>query len=350
MRFWVDIEGAPHVLVFTPLIRELERRGHEVRVTARDYGQTIPLARMYGLSFKQIGSHWGKWLLLKYMSVLTRSIELLFFAIGKRFDLVFGNSRAVFLAAHLLKIPLVVIDDYEYSALPATFAKWMTLMLFPEVIPSTIFEERGFAAAKLCGYPGLKEDLYVHETTPDSSFLSEHGMDPAKVIVLLRPPATMAHYAVPESEKLFFEIMDYLSQLNDVHVLMLPRTIDQAKTLQAYLHRHVGRNIFFARRVYEGPRIILCSDLVISGGGTMNREAATLGIPVYSIYQGPMGCVDRHLIDTGKLKHVDRIEVVKEIQFKKLERPKPEERCGAAQMLSSFIVNKLLACAEGKRM
>ncbi len=347
MRFWADIDNAPHVLVLRPIIQELARRGHEVEITARDHGQTIPLLRMYGLNHRIVGKHWGKNILKKYLSVLFRSISLLFFAAGKRFDAVFCHgTRAVFLPARILKIPLVVLVDYEYTAVLRLMTKWPALLLFPSVIPPEVFESRGFPRKILRGYDGLKEDLYIHDIPPDPSFLTDLGMDPLKVIVLMRPPATMAHYAVPESERFFYDVMEYLCARPEVQILLIPRTTDQGRVITSYLQEKGFTNAFIPSRVYDGPRMMKCVDLIISGGGTMNREAAVLGVPVYSIYQGHIGAVDMNLMNTHRLKHVDTMEALRKIPLVKRGEAVEVRDREAGERLCSSMADAVIGCVR----
>jgi predicted glycosyltransferase len=347
MNFWVDMDNAPHVHVLRPIILELERRGHHVEITARDYGQTIPLLEMYGLKYRRFGRHPGKNSLLKRLSFLMRSLLLIRFAVGGRFGAIFCHgARAVFPAARLFRIPLIVLGDYEYASLPRFMCRWMRLLLTPDVIPADVLVQRGVPMDRIHGYPGLKEDLYVHAFEPDPSFLQTMKIERDKVLVLVRPPATMAHYAVAESEILFFEVLDYLCSRTDVQILLLPRTNKQGEELKASVARRKCRNIHFPAAVYNGPNLIWHSDLVVSGGGTMNREAASLGIPVVSIYQGPIGGVDRHLIDTGRLLHVRSLAEMESIPLKKFDRKAAVRRREVGVRVRDYLVNRILEAAE----
>lgn len=350
MKFWVDMDNAPHVHVLRPIILELERRGHQVEVTARDFGQTLPLLRMYGLDAKRVGRHWGKNRVKKYLSFITRSLLLLFYGMGRGFDAVLCHgSRAVFPAAWLLRLPLISMCDYEHAALPRFMTLWQRLILVPSVIPREVFLRKGLPDERICGHPGLKEDLYIHDFQPDPTFLREMGIDEHRVLVLVRPPATMAHYAVAESGALFHQVLAYLGGRADLQLLLLPRTGEQGRELQNLVGKCGYENILFPDRVYNGPNLIWHSDLVISGGGTMNREAASLGVPVVSIYQGPIGAVDRHLIETGKLVHVKDIEDLKKIPLAKVDR-KDQARDGeTGRRVRDFIVDRLVETASGGR-
>lgn len=318
MRFWADMDNAPHVLVLRPIIEALRALGHEVEVTARDHGQTFPLLRMYGMQFRPVGRHWGKNKFMKYLSVLTRAVSLVIFAKSRGFNAAFCHgARSLFFAARILRIPIVALDDYEHTMMPAFMLRWIWLQMAPDVIPADTFEHQGLDVRKFCPYPGLKENLYIHDLQPDPSVLAETGMDPSKVLILMRPPATMAHYAVPESERFFFDIMEYLCVHPEVQILLIPRTAAQKKELERQNRERGWTNVFLPDRVHEGPRMMMSMDILISGGGTMNREAAALGIPAYSIYQGPIGAVDRYLVNSGRLVLLSDIGKVKKIPLVK---------------------------------
>jgi predicted glycosyltransferase len=269
---------------------------------------------------------------------------------GKRFDGIFCHgARSAFPAAHVLRIPLIVLGDYEHTAFPRFMCRWVRLLLTPDIIPADVLVRRGFRAEQIRGYPGLKEDLYVHGFEPDPSFFEDMGIDRKKKLVLLRPPATMAHYAVVESEVLFFKVLDYLCGSSDVELLLLPRTNEQREELIAYARQKSYTNLRFPAVVYNGPNLIWNSDLVISGGGTMNREAASLGIPVVSIYQGPIGAVDSHLIESGRLTHVKSLAEMKKVKLEKFSRRSSTRRHKIGLQVRDFLVDKILrATMEGK--
>jgi hypothetical protein len=344
------MDNAPHVHVLRPIIVELERRGHRVEITARDYGQTLPLLEFYGLKARRIGRHGGKNKLRKYISFATRTLSLLFFTFGKKFDVAFSHgSRSIVPVARLLRLPLVSLGDYEHTTFPNFMKSWIRLLLIPDVIPVEAFAERGMPRDRICGYPGLKEDLYVHDFQPDPSFLNELHINPKSILILVRPPATMAHYAVKKSSVVFDQVLDYLCGLSHVQLILLPRTRQQGEELKAVVSKRRYTNIVIPGKVYNGPSLIWYSDLVISGGGTMNREAAALGMPVFSIYQGPIGAVDRHLIDTGRLIHVKDIGDLKSIPLVKSTRRGEVPKSEIGARLTDFIVSRILNAAEDRR-
>ncbi len=346
MKFWVDMDNAPHVHVLRPLIAELEARGHRVEITARDYGQTLPLLRLYGLSARRVGRHGGKSRIRKYIAFVTRTLGLIAFGLGRGFDAALCHgSRSIVPAAHFLRVPLVSMGDYEHTTFPNFMKPWIRLLLVPEAIPLEVAARDGMPVERVHRYPGLKEDLYVHDFTPDPSFLSEMGIDPRRVLVLLRPPATMAHYAVRQSSVVFEEVLDYLAGRPDAQVIVLPRTCLQDAEVRSLVCQRAYRNVIIPGEVYNGPDLVWYSDLVISGGGTMNREAAVLGVPVYSIYQGPIGAVDRHLIETGRLVHVKDVAELRRIPLCKTTPRQWKPGCTAGARVKVFIVSRILETA-----
>jgi hypothetical protein len=151
-------------------------------------------------------------------------------------------------------------------------------------------------------YPGIKEDVYTPFFQPNPSLKETLGLQPEHIVVTIRPPATEAHYHNPESEKLLMAVFELLGTHPEVKTVLLPRTHRQEEDLrQARPDLFAAGRIVVPKHAVDGLDLIWYSDLVISGGGTMNREAAALGIPVYSLFRGTMGAVDKHLAETGRL-------------------------------------------------
>jgi len=344
MNIWVDMDNAPHVHVLYPIIKEMSLRGYSVKVTARDYGQTIPLLDLYGLTYKAVGKHGGKNKVRKIISLLDRSVNLTAFAFNKKFKLAFCHgSRSIFPPTKLLGIPLVSLSDYEHAKFPKFMGNWAHRLLMPDVISDTTLEKVGINLLQVVKYPGLKEELYIYDFEKDLNLLKRMGVNDNKVVVVLRPPATMAHYHVEESETLFWDILGYLIKNKDLIIILLPRTVHQLKDLNKQLKRiKYNENLLILKETVNGPNLLWNSDIVISGGGTMNREAACLGVPVYSIYRGEIGDVDRYLINKGKLKMIDSVEMLKEITFRKREKTNIKGKKNSSRKLINFITDKIL--------
>jgi predicted glycosyltransferase len=307
-KIWIDLENTPHIPFFLPIIRNLREQGHEVRVTARDAYQTCEMAEFHTMPYLRIGHHYGGHLVSKVWGLLIRGLQLVSYARRECPDLALNlGSRSQNLAAKILAIPVVEIMDYEHTAeSPLLRSRWY---LKPDVVNPA--EANRADSDRIRIYHGLKEDVYVPDFEPDDSILDELGLRDAVTIVTIRPPATQAHYHNPESEVLLERLMDRLVRTPGVRAVLLPRDRQQKSELYS---RHPGwfanRRVVIPEHVVHGLNLIWHSDLIVGGGGTMNREAAALGVPVYSIYRGKIGAVDRNLANHGRLALIETPEDV----------------------------------------
>ena len=306
-RIWIDLDNSPHVPFFRPIIEELRKRGYSVTVTARDAFQVSELTKLHQLQCKAVGRHFGKNRVMKVVGLLVRTAQLIPLIIKDRPDLAVSHgSRAQTMVAKILGIRSVVIADYEHVT-HVTRPDWL---IVPEAIPTEVARRMANFVVK---YPGIKEDVYVASFRPDGSLLDRLGLREDEIIVTLRPPATEAHYHNPESEKLFCAVMDLLGATEHVRTVLLPRNDRQKGEIAARWSALLSsRRMVIPEHAVDGLNLVYHSDLVISGGGTMNREAAALGVPVYSIFRGKLGAVDRYLAQTGRLVLVETVKAVGE--------------------------------------
>lgn len=341
-KIWIDIDNSPHVPFFIPIIEELQKRGHQVLLTARDSYQVCELLEFHHLTCKVVGSHWGKNRLLKTMGTLGRAARLVPLAFREKPDLAVSLvSRAQLLACKALSIPMVVTFDYEFVVkMQFLQPDWI---LVPDVMPVA-----GAGAAKngILRYPGLKEDVYVPNFKPDATLKKKLGISRTALLVTVRPPATEAHYHNPESDQLLTAALQFLTNQNDVRVVLLPRNDRQLATLRKdWGYCIAKRKIIIPAQVVDGLNLIWQSDLVISGGGTMNREAAALGVPVYSIFRGQIGAVDRSLAENGRLVLLERVEDIQtKIILKRRMQPRRDFSGGGAALGS--ISDAIISIAE----
>jgi predicted glycosyltransferase len=332
---WIDLENSPHVPFFKPIIKELEQKGYKVKITARDCFQVCELAKLHKLRYKRIGHHYGKSRILKLLGLLIRTVQLVpDIASSKPAIALSHGSRAQVLSAKLLGIDTVIIGDYEHSHnVPFIKPSWL---IVPEVISANrIWYDKG-----LFKYPGIKEDVYVPFFKPESKILKELDIPQDEILVTIRPPATEAHYHRKESEILFYTAMDFLCQASRVRCVVLPRN-----EIQAILIRKKWRSFFenrkliIPKKVVKGLNLIWHSDLVVSGGGTMNREAAALHVPAYSIFRGKIGAVDQYLMKNGRLILVEKGEdVANKIKLQKRQNATAID-CSNHRVLDAIVVS-----------
>jgi predicted glycosyltransferase len=299
MRIWVDLTNSPHVLVLRPVVERLRAAGHDVRVTARDFAQTVELARRHGMDAEVIGRHRGEKLGAKAAGLASRSLALVRWARGKRFDLAFGHgSNDVTVAARLLRIPCSTMFDYEWATVQHTVnCRLAQAVVVPDAIPAQRLVRYG-ARGKIRAFPGLKEEYYLADFEPDSAVLDELGLDASKPITVVRTPPAVSLYHRFENP-LFAAVLD---RLRDVQAVVLPRTQQQRIEL--------ARDFLVPSQAIDAPSLIAFADLVVSAGGTMNREAVALGTPVWTTFEGRIGAVDERLIADGRMNRlVDAAEL-----------------------------------------
>jgi uncharacterized protein len=298
MKVWIDMTASAHVLVFRPMIDILRSRGHEVQITARDYSQTLQLLELHHLEATVLGKHGGRSRLGKATRLVGRLSALRRWAKGRGFDVALAHgSHELTMTARRLGIPSGTTFDYEW----ATLQHWLgcraaTRVVIPDAIPPERVARYGAVPPKLRQYEGLKEEYYLWDFEPDRRVPELLGVDPARVLVVLRPPPDVSLYH-RHSNPLFPQTLDVLGNREDVHSVVLPRTEEQRE----YVRSLDLPSVILPERAVDAQSLIALADLVVSAGGTMNREAAALGVPVYTTYGGRLGGVDEQLIREGRL-------------------------------------------------
>jgi len=303
MRIWIDLTNSPHVLVMRPVIDKLRERGHEVEVTARDFAQTLGLLERFGIAHTAIGRHRGGRIAAKARGLAERSYALARWARGRRFDRALGHgSNDITIAAALLRIPSATMFDYEWATVQHNVNCRLAQRV---VVPDTIPPERLYrygARGKIHGYPGLKEEYYLADFEPDPEILVALGLNPERPIAVVRTPPAVSLYHRFENDV----FAGVLERLAEVQTVVLPRTPEQ----RAELHRHGG--FIVPERAIDAQSLVAYADVVVSAGGTMNREAVALGTPVYTVFEGRLGAVDERLIAEGRLRRLtspDQLEI-----------------------------------------
>ena len=294
MRVWVDLTNSPHVLVMRPLIEAMRADGHEVEITARDFAQTLELLERHAMDHTAIGRHRGAGLASKARGLAGRSLALRRWARRRpRFDVAMGHgSNDVTVAARTLGVPSATAFDYEWATVQHNVnCRLARAVVVPEAIPPERLERYG-ARGKLRRYPGLKEEYYLAEFEPDPSALTELGLDPADPIAVLRPPPDVSLYHRFEND-LFAQVLE---RLRGTQTVVLPRTPEQRRDLAA------AGGLIVPEHAVDAPSLVAQADLVVSAGGTMNREAVALGTPVWTTFEGRLGAVDEQLLAQGRLR------------------------------------------------
>ncbi|MCX5811613.1 MAG: DUF354 domain-containing protein [Proteobacteria bacterium] len=307
-KIWIDLDNSPHVPFFKPIIGKLQEAGYILFITARDSYQVYNLADFMKIEYKKVGRHYGKNKFMKLYGFLHRGIQLLPLALREKPDLALSHgSRSQILVSSILGITSIAISDYEHTA-EVVSPTWA-------LVPDIMHKEKIKHFKKgILTYPGIKEDVYVPYFQPNPKILQELGVHTESLLIVIRPPAVEAHYHTAESESLFLKTIDFLGNIENVCMILVPRN-DRQKLLvkNTWPDLYKRKKIIIPEQVVDGLNLMWYADVVISGGGTMNREAAALGVPVYSIFRGKLGAVDKYLVDCGRLTLLENEEGLKNV-------------------------------------
>jgi predicted glycosyltransferase len=299
MRVWVDLTNTAHVLVLRPLIELLERDGHDVTLTARPLSHTLELLDSWGHSYTPIGHYGGSTRLGKARAALGRVPALTRFARRRQFDCALAHgSTDLPPACRLLRIPNTTMFDYEWAALQHHLnCRLATRVLVPEAIPSERLARYGARPPKLVRYPGLKEEYYLSDFEPDPSVLEQLGIAGSDLLCVVRTAPAYALYLRGAEHGLLPRLLRRLSAHENAKTVVLARNEEQRQAVRALgLERTIVPD-----RALDGRSLVALADVLVSAGGTMNREAAVLGTPVWSIFEGRKGAVDELLEREGRL-------------------------------------------------
>jgi hypothetical protein len=342
MRIWIDLANSPHVPFFRALAEEFRGRGHEVAATAREFAQTVELAEAAGFAPKVIGGHGGGGLWGKARNIAGRAWALARWAKAGKFDLaVSHNSYSHVLAARLAGLPAVTLMDYEHQPANHLAFRLASRVIVPEAFPEDALRRCGASLQKVRRYRGIKEDVYLADFEPDPRF-GEHlrgrfGIDPKEdVLVTVRPPAREALYHRFENE-LFDALLEKLLARPRVKVVLLARSDAQREQLTA---RFRAENFHAPREALDGAELVAASDLVVSAGGTMNREAAALGVPAATVYAGRWAAIDEQLVRDGRLIRLAAREDLDRLPVEKKRSASPRRAKGVRREVAELILGE----------
>ncbi len=312
MRVWIDLTNSPHVLVMRPVIERLAAEGHDVDVTARDFAQTLELCERFGIAHTAIGHHRGGRLAAKAGGLASRSLALVRWAAaqrrsagGRTFDIALGHgSNDVSVAAAILRIPSSTMFDYEWASVQHNVnCRLAAAVVVPDAIPPARLSRYG-AGGKIQAYAGLKEEYYLADFEPSVGVLDELSLDRARPLVVVRTPPELSLYHRFEND-VFAQVLERLRAAGEqdaTQTVVLPRVASQRAELRRFA------DFVVPEQAIDAQSLIAYADLVVSAGGTMNREAVALGTPVYTTFQGRLGAVDERLIAEGRLRMLERAE------------------------------------------
>ncbi|HZH91697.1 MAG TPA: DUF354 domain-containing protein [Pyrinomonadaceae bacterium] len=339
MRIWIDLANSPHVPFFATLRQEFLARGHEVEVTAREFAQTVELAALAGLAPVVIGGHGGRELKGKAGNLFGRALALRGWARGRMFDLaVSHNSYSQIVAARSLRLPTVTLMDYEHQPANHLAFRLASRVVVPRAFPEGALRRFGARARKVRRYDGFKEDVYLADWQPRAgaieNMLKTLGVGAHQTLVVVRPPARDALYHRFDNE-LFDALLEHLCAQDSVRLVLLARNDAQREEFGA---RHGCENVSVPRAALDGATLISAADLVVSAGGTMNREAAALGVPVATVYAGAWAAVDEELVRQGRLTRIRTRADIRALPVVKKDATRARRALGVRAQVADLIL------------
>ncbi len=323
---WFDLDNSPHVPLFAPVFRELEKRNISFDVTARDFAQTIDLLEMRGIPHTAIGRHGGKSKIKKILNLMERSRDLKKYIKNRpqgqeAIDLAVSHgSRTQLVAASGMKIRSLLMMDYEYTE-TRIFNRYADHILVPDIIPSGRLSSAGINLKKVIRYNGFKEELYLGTFISDESFRSSLGIGDGAVLAVIRPPGMLGNYHDSRSETLLIEAIEYFASFENCVILITSRSQKD----RDFINENVKdkSSVRFLEKAVDGLQLLSTADIVLSGGGTMNRESALIGTKTYSIFTGKKPYLDEHLESIGRLTFINSKKDISQIKVERAREKTP---------------------------
>jgi len=315
-RVWIDIDNPPQVQYLAPFVDAFARRGAEVLVTARDHGIAYDLLRQRGVEFVPVGAHPGPSKVAKTTAVLRRAGSLVRRLRRWKPDAAVFATRSAALAAPVLGTPAFAFVDYEFVDLRA-FRAARSNVVHPAMISGAL-RGRGLSPSRLVPYDGIKEDITCLGIDLDEvRQFSVPELRGSALRVVVRPPDHKGHYYREMSGMLTHLLLEHLSKQDDVVVILSPRYPEQESIVDAFAWKEPP---VVLREAVPFMQLLSAADAVVTGGGTMAREAAYLGVPSFSVFGGELGVVDRFLEKHGRLVVVRDRDAIAALRFERHPR------------------------------
>ncbi len=336
MKIWIDIDNSPHVPFFKPVIEKLTARGDSVLVSTRRYAQTLQLLDDAKIPYHCVGEHAGASRLKKVTNLISRAAQLRSLVKEFRPDRALSHgSRALSLCAWWMNIPSLLFFDYEWTEMQI-FKRCADVLACPAVLPEDSLRSAGIPLEKIKRYHGLKEELYLPDFVPDPSFRAQLGIDEDSVMVTIRPSSMTSNYHDCRSEEILRELLMRAGRASQVRAIVTPRTQTDRNLVESVVATEGFTNIRVADRALPGMQLLYWSDLVISGGGTMNRESALLGTSTYSMFTGRRPSIDSYLSSINKLHFLESPSDLDAVQFTR-HRRSADYRYNGSSVLDEII-------------
>lgn len=335
---WFDLDNSPHVPLFRPVFKVLDDKKITYKITARDFAQTLALLKLWNIGHTPVGGHGGKNKIKKVLNTYSRSSQLKKFAKEFKFSLAVSHgSRSQLVAARRLKIKSLLMMDYEYTE-TKIFNYFADHLLIPKFIPDERLASCGINLNKVIRYNGFKEELYLSSFVPDIQFRKSINVSDEKFLVVIRPPGMTGNYHNDKSEELLIKAIEHFASFDNTTCLIIARTTTDKNYVTSKVK--LNENVRFLEKPVDGTQLVYTSDVFLSGGGTMNREAALLGTKTFSIFTGKKPYLDEYLSEKGRMSFIEDTAQIENITIEKTAKKEISHfNKNLAEEISDIIIN-----------
>ncbi len=276
-KIWLDALTPKQALLATSLARVLVSKGYNILLTVRDYDYTVRVAEKQGFKPVIVGGYGGSRLIGKLVADIDRMRNLV--NIIERESpqaLIAYPSPSAARIAFGLKIPYIALTDSPHSVPASRLSLSLAdIVVFSYCIPRRSIEVYTYSSTRLIQYNGFDELEWIKTEKPDINVIKELGLEEKKYVVV-RLEERYAAYYPRENAVRVSEIVEKLAEKTTI--VALPRYGDQWDELQDL------RNVIVLSDPVHGVSLEYYAAAVVSGGGTMTREAALLGVPGINLF------------------------------------------------------------------
>lgn len=269
MKALIDIGHPKEVNVFRNVIRELEGKGHIVKIVARDKENTAALLDVYGFNYELGGYYNG--LINKAIGILKN--DFLLYNIAKEFKPdVFVGSLYAAQVSKLFRKPHIGLADTEIAGLAIRLMMPFTNAI---CVPSCFDRDLGSKEVRFNSYFEL---AYLHPNyfKPNPAVLEELNLSKDDKFILMRFSSLEAHHDIGAKGFDFSsskETLEFIKKLENYGHIFLTSEIK----LNSKMEKHKV-NV----AIEDFHSFISFATMYIGDGASMAAEAAILGVP--SIY------------------------------------------------------------------
>ena len=293
MKIWFDILTPKQLLFFGPVIDNLRKEGHAVLATSRRYREVEQLASLRGFELHFAGARGGKDPLGQFRLSLERMGQLLPTVADFSPDVSVSVASADCARISFgLRVRHVAVNDSPHSLVAGKLSLPLSHhIVTPWIIPYSAWSVYGLSRGQVTRYRALDPAAWL-KRRPGLASPAKEAEKGRKATILVRLEESYAPYLAGSDESWAGKVLERLAHDFEGHRLVaLCRYEDQLESVR----KRFGSSYYVPEGVVDGAEMIEASDVFVGMGGTMTTEAALIGVPSVSAFQGPELYTERYL-------------------------------------------------------